>query len=131
MQTLSESTGQNEETEEESRPSMDLFKAIFASSSDEKSSEEESDGEEQTTPMTEPDSESLKPCDVPSAPSLHEQGKNQWLVQDGVKLCFGAMVVSLVLPFLMHSASGSSSLMRSVVCHYVHMGACAFLRNQD
>ncbi|XP_053256293.1 G patch domain-containing protein 1 isoform X1 [Podarcis raffonei] len=78
--TLSESTGQNEETEEESRPSMDLFKAIFASSSDEKSSEEESDGEEQTTPMTEPDSESLKPCDVPSAPSLHEQVKESEVI---------------------------------------------------
>ncbi|XP_061450252.1 G patch domain-containing protein 1 [Rhineura floridana] len=69
---VSESTGQSEKTieEEESRPSMDLFKAIFASSSDEKSSEEESDGEEQMT-TTEPDSESMKHCDLPSAPSTN------------------------------------------------------------
>ncbi|XP_062997000.1 G patch domain-containing protein 1 [Elgaria multicarinata webbii] len=59
---VSESTVQNEEIEEEeSRPSMDLFKAIFASSSDEKSSsEEESDGEEETAIVAEPHSESLK-----------------------------------------------------------------------
>ncbi|XP_042294408.1 G patch domain-containing protein 1 [Sceloporus undulatus] len=61
--TVNDGTSQNEEVaEEESRPSMDLFKAIFASSSDEQSSssEEESDGEEQTATVTEPVSENTK-----------------------------------------------------------------------
>uniref|UniRef100_A0A8D2L4Y5 G-patch domain containing 1 n=1 Tax=Varanus komodoensis TaxID=61221 RepID=A0A8D2L4Y5_VARKO len=68
-ETVSENTAQNEEVgEEESRPSMDLFKAIFASSSDEKSSssEEESEGEEQTATMAEPDPENVN-CPAPSA----------------------------------------------------------------
>ncbi|XP_070809131.1 G patch domain-containing protein 1 isoform X3 [Pituophis catenifer annectens] len=55
--------------EEESRPSMDLFKAIFASSSDEKSSsEEESDGEEPAAAALEGESENTKPCDSPGIP---------------------------------------------------------------
>ncbi|XP_063168754.1 G patch domain-containing protein 1 [Candoia aspera] len=69
-QTLDPSSGPSEvAVEEESRPSMDLFKAIFASSSDEKSSsEEESDGEEQTATALEGDSEGRKPCDPPGVP---------------------------------------------------------------
>ncbi|KAG8144048.1 hypothetical protein E2320_001174, partial [Naja naja] len=55
--------------EEESRPSMDLFKAIFASSSDEKSSsEEESEGEEPAATALEGESENAKPCDSPGVP---------------------------------------------------------------
>ncbi|XP_051946776.1 G patch domain-containing protein 1 isoform X2 [Xyrauchen texanus] len=53
-------TEEDEEDEEEVRPPMDLFKAIFASSSDEKSSsssEEDSEGEEKVTP---PKSEPIK-----------------------------------------------------------------------
>ncbi|KAM6430344.1 G patch domain-containing protein 1 [Liasis olivaceus] len=70
-QTLDPSSGPSEvAVEEESRPSMDLFKAIFASSSDEKSSsEEESDGEEQTATALEGDSASMKSCDPPGVPS--------------------------------------------------------------
>lgn len=64
MQAVTESAGQKEEAmTEESRPSVDLFKAIFASSSDEKSSdseEEEGDGEEEPAAATEPDLESRK-----------------------------------------------------------------------
>ncbi|XP_013923339.1 PREDICTED: G patch domain-containing protein 1-like [Thamnophis sirtalis] len=55
--------------EEESRPSMDLFKAIFAGSSDEKSSsEEESDGEEPAATALAGESENAKPCDSPGVP---------------------------------------------------------------
>ncbi|XP_070616414.1 G patch domain-containing protein 1 [Erythrolamprus reginae] len=55
--------------EEESRPSMDIFKAIFASSSDEKSSSEgESDGEESAATPPEGESENAKPCDSPGVP---------------------------------------------------------------
>uniref|UniRef100_A0A2H6NP04 Uncharacterized protein n=1 Tax=Micrurus carvalhoi TaxID=3147026 RepID=A0A2H6NP04_9SAUR len=55
--------------EEESRPSMDLFKAIFASSSDEKSSsEEESEGEEPAATALEGESENTKPCDSSGVP---------------------------------------------------------------
>ncbi|KAM3828770.1 G patch domain-containing protein 1 [Vipera latastei] len=63
-------TGPSEAAEEEgSRPSMDLFKAIFASSSDEKSSSEaESDGEEPVTTAPEAESENTKPFDSPGVP---------------------------------------------------------------
>lgn len=44
---------EEEEEEEESRPPMDLFKAIFASSSESSSSEGESDKEEEDTPKDE------------------------------------------------------------------------------
>ncbi|XP_066493184.1 G patch domain-containing protein 1 [Tiliqua scincoides] len=64
------------EVEEESRPSMDLFKAIFASSSDEKSSssEEESDGEEQSATVPEPVAEPMELPDLPgsSLPNVQE-----------------------------------------------------------
>ncbi|XP_061819750.2 G patch domain-containing protein 1 isoform X2 [Nerophis lumbriciformis] len=51
-----EDEDKEEEVEEESRPPMDLFKAIFASSSDEKSSSSDEDGEEE-----EPKEEEVKP----------------------------------------------------------------------
>ncbi|XP_026531720.1 G patch domain-containing protein 1 isoform X2 [Notechis scutatus] len=55
--------------EEESRPSMDLFKAIFASSSDDtSSSEEESEGEEPAATALEGESKNPKPCDSPGVP---------------------------------------------------------------
>uniref|UniRef100_A0A8D0HAG1 G patch domain-containing protein 1 n=1 Tax=Sphenodon punctatus TaxID=8508 RepID=A0A8D0HAG1_SPHPU len=68
---ISESTYQKEEEEEETRPSMDLFKAIFASFSDEKSSssEEESDEEENKVTAVVPDSESTKHPDLPDSES--------------------------------------------------------------
>ncbi|XP_024075149.1 G patch domain-containing protein 1 isoform X1 [Terrapene carolina triunguis] len=61
--------------EEESRPSMDLFKAIFASSSDEKSSSSEEDSDEEThqTPSAMPNSESTKPANLPDASSADVQ----------------------------------------------------------
>ncbi|XP_019391388.1 PREDICTED: G patch domain-containing protein 1 [Crocodylus porosus] len=61
-----------DQKEEESRPSMDLFKAVFASSSDEKSSssEEESDDEEEhQAAAAGPDSESTKLADPPDSSS--------------------------------------------------------------
>lgn len=74
MQAIGETRDQNEEVEEESRPSMDLFKAIFASSSDEKSSssEEESDGEEQ--PAIEPAVEPMELPDLPGSSLPDVQG---------------------------------------------------------
>ncbi|KAJ7311927.1 hypothetical protein JRQ81_006247 [Phrynocephalus forsythii] len=58
-QIVTEGTGPKEEEVEESRPSMDLFKSIFASSSDEKSSSsDESDHEDH--PETEAAPENLK-----------------------------------------------------------------------
>lgn len=79
MQAISEtiqSSDRNEE-EEESRPSMDLFKAIFASSSDEKSSssEEESDGEEQSATVPEPVAEPMELPDLLGSPLPDEQGQ--------------------------------------------------------
>ncbi|XP_044842965.1 G patch domain-containing protein 1 isoform X2 [Mauremys mutica] len=70
---VNESTDQ--EKEEESRPSMDLFKAIFASSSDEKSSssEEDSDEEAHQTPSSVPNSESTKPANLPDTSSADVQ----------------------------------------------------------
>ncbi|NXY91246.1 GPTC1 protein, partial [Alcedo cyanopectus] len=69
-----EVTNEDKEQEEESRPSMDLFKAIFVSSSDEKSSssEEESDEEQQqTTSLI--DLETSKQVDVPDSSSSSAQ----------------------------------------------------------
>ncbi|XP_050779334.1 G patch domain-containing protein 1 isoform X1 [Gopherus flavomarginatus] len=70
---VNESTDQ--EKEEERRPSMDLFKAIFASSSDEKSSssEEDSDEEAHQTPSSVPNSESTKPGNLPDTSSADVQ----------------------------------------------------------
>ncbi|XP_067396145.1 G patch domain-containing protein 1 isoform X2 [Emydura macquarii macquarii] len=66
---VNESTDQGEE--EESRPSMDLFKAIFASSSDEKSSSSEEDSDEEvhqpTSAVPNPEStEHANPTDTSS-----------------------------------------------------------------
>uniref|UniRef100_A0A8C0H7X8 G-patch domain containing 1 n=1 Tax=Chelonoidis abingdonii TaxID=106734 RepID=A0A8C0H7X8_CHEAB len=76
MQAVNESTDQ--EKEEERRPSMDLFKAIFASSSDEKSSssEEDSDEEAHQTPSSVPNSESTKPANPPDTSSADVQGNS-------------------------------------------------------
>ncbi|XP_015264223.1 PREDICTED: G patch domain-containing protein 1 [Gekko japonicus] len=66
---VQEESGLNEDVnEEESRPSMDLFKAIFASSSDEKSSssEEESEGEEEPAAVPGPDLDTSKHHDESS-----------------------------------------------------------------
>ncbi|CAM4543155.1 unnamed protein product [Lepidochelys kempii] len=70
---VNESTDQKEE--EESRPSMDLFKAIFASSSDEKSSssEEDSDEEAHQPPSSVPNSESTKHANLPDTSSADVQ----------------------------------------------------------
>ncbi|KAF1531791.1 G patch domain-containing protein 1, partial [Eudyptes sclateri] len=67
---------EDKDQEEESRPSMDLFKAIFVSSSDEKSSssEEESDEEQQPTSSV-IDSETTKQVDLPDSSSFNVQGK--------------------------------------------------------
>ncbi|XP_004693650.1 PREDICTED: G patch domain-containing protein 1 [Condylura cristata] len=58
---------------EESRPSMDLFKAIFASSSDEKSSsseEEQGASEDEQEPAEEPDSKSSREAGSTETPSV-------------------------------------------------------------
>ncbi|XP_051485528.1 G patch domain-containing protein 1 isoform X1 [Apus apus] len=76
-----------EDQEEESRPSMDLFKAIFASSSDEKSSssEEESDDEPQpTTSVTDP--ETTKQADLPGSSSSNVQENLAATADPGVSL---------------------------------------------
>ncbi|XP_006114992.1 G patch domain-containing protein 1 isoform X2 [Pelodiscus sinensis] len=74
---VNESTDQEEE--EESRPSMDLFKAIFASSSDEKSSssssEEDSDEEVHQPTSAVPDSESGSHANPPDT-SVSEVQEN-------------------------------------------------------
>ncbi|NXD08277.1 GPTC1 protein, partial [Nothocercus nigrocapillus] len=70
----SEVASEDKDQEEESRPSMDLFKAIFVSSSDEKSSssEEESDEEPQpTVPVI--NSETTKQADLPDSSSSNVQ----------------------------------------------------------
>uniref|UniRef100_A0A6J0V9X0 G patch domain-containing protein 1 isoform X1 n=1 Tax=Pogona vitticeps TaxID=103695 RepID=A0A6J0V9X0_9SAUR len=87
-QIAGESIGPKEEVAEESRPSMDLFKSIFASSSDEKSSssEEDSDNEEET--VTEAAPENLKQ----HAHSLDAQGNKdsiQTAFRDDTKQLFG------------------------------------------
>ncbi|NXI55620.1 GPTC1 protein, partial [Chloroceryle aenea] len=72
--TPAEVANEDKEQEEECRPSMDLFKAIFVSSSDEKSSssEEESDEEQhQTVPVI--DSETSKQVDLPQSSSSNVQ----------------------------------------------------------
>uniref|UniRef100_A0A8C9ZKZ0 G patch domain containing 1 n=1 Tax=Sander lucioperca TaxID=283035 RepID=A0A8C9ZKZ0_SANLU len=73
---------EEEEEEEESRPPMDLFKAIFASSSDEKSSsssEGESDGEAEDKDATEDrgkaDTQPLSLFGIPT--SIQQTGKNK------------------------------------------------------
>ena len=59
---------------EESRPSMDLFKAIFVSSSDEKSSSDEESEEEQQPTTSVTDSETTKQVNLPDSSSSNVQG---------------------------------------------------------
>ncbi|NXJ06746.1 GPTC1 protein, partial [Odontophorus gujanensis] len=63
----------DQEQEEESRPSMDLFKAIFVSSSDEKSSSEEESDEEQQPTTSAVDSETTRQADLPDSSSSNIQ----------------------------------------------------------
>ncbi|NXP03526.1 GPTC1 protein, partial [Thinocorus orbignyianus] len=82
-----EVANEDKDQEEESRPSMDLFKAIFVSSSDEKSSssEEESD-EEQQPPTSEIDSETTKQVDLPGSSSSNVQENVAAAADPGVPL---------------------------------------------
>ncbi|XP_074013950.1 G patch domain-containing protein 1 isoform X2 [Numenius arquata] len=82
-----EVANEDKDQEEESRPSMDLFKAIFVSSSDEKSSssEEESD-EEQQPPTSEIDSETTKQVDLPDNSSSNVQESVAAAADPGVSL---------------------------------------------
>lgn len=66
---------EDKDEEEESRPSMDLFKAIFVSSSDEKSSSSEEESEEEEQPTTSViDSAATKQVDLPGSSSSNVQG---------------------------------------------------------
>ncbi|NXT01072.1 GPTC1 protein, partial [Jacana jacana] len=70
----SEVANEEKDQEEESRPSMDLFKAIFVSSSDEKSSSSEEESDEEQQPLTsEIDSEATKQDDLPDSSSSNVQ----------------------------------------------------------
>ncbi|NXE05938.1 GPTC1 protein, partial [Lophotis ruficrista] len=65
---------EDKDEEEESRPSMDLFKAIFVSSSDEKSSSSEEESDEEQQPATSVvDSETTKQIDLPDSSSSNVQ----------------------------------------------------------
>ncbi|NXN45096.1 GPTC1 protein, partial [Rhinoptilus africanus] len=65
---------EDKDQEEESRPSMDLFKAIFVSSSDEKSSSSEEESDEEQQPTTSAiDSETTKQVDLPVSSSSNVQ----------------------------------------------------------
>lgn len=66
----------DQEQEEESRPSMDLFKAIFVSSSDEKSSSEEESDEEQQPSTSVVDSETTGQADLLDSSSSNIQGSS-------------------------------------------------------
>ncbi|KAM6252756.1 G patch domain-containing protein 1 [Porphyrio hochstetteri] len=69
-----EVANEDKEQEEESRPSMDLFKAIFVSSSDEKSSSSEEESDEEQQPTTSViDSETTKQVDLPDSSSSNVQ----------------------------------------------------------
>lgn len=66
---------EDKDQEEESRPSMDLFKAIFVSSSDEKSSSSDEESEEEQQPTTSvTDSETAKQVNLPDSSSSNAQG---------------------------------------------------------
>ncbi|XP_064015929.1 G patch domain-containing protein 1 [Pogoniulus pusillus] len=83
----SEVTNEDKNQEEESRPSMDLFKAIFVSSSDEKSSssEEESD-EEQPPTASVTDSEPTKQAATPDISSSSAKENVAATTDPGVSL---------------------------------------------
>ncbi|NXR06686.1 GPTC1 protein, partial [Semnornis frantzii] len=80
-------TNEDKNQEEESRPSMDLFKAIFVSSSDEKSSssEEESDEEQQPTTSV-ADSEPTKQAAPPDSSSSSAQENVAAATDPGISL---------------------------------------------
>ncbi|NXE21566.1 GPTC1 protein, partial [Ardeotis kori] len=69
-----EVTNEDKDEEEECRPSMDLFKAIFVSSSDEKSSSSEEESDEEEQPATSViDSATIKQIDLPDSSSSNVQ----------------------------------------------------------
>ncbi|NXX81384.1 GPTC1 protein, partial [Urocolius indicus] len=75
----------DKDQEEESRPSMDLFKAIFASSSDEKSSSSEEESDEEEQPSTSAvDSESTKQVDLPDSSSSIAQENVAATIDPGI-----------------------------------------------
>ncbi|NXW82256.1 GPTC1 protein, partial [Alopecoenas beccarii] len=82
-----EVTNEDKDQEEESRPSMDLFKAIFVSSSDEKSSSSEEESDEEQQPMTSVvDSETTKQVDLPDSSSSNAQENVAATTDAGVSL---------------------------------------------
>ncbi|XP_069724607.1 G patch domain-containing protein 1 [Phaenicophaeus curvirostris] len=82
-----EVANEDKDEEEESRPSMDLFKAIFVSSSDEKSSssEEESDEEQQPTTSV-AELETTKQVDLPGTSSSNVQENVTAAADPGISL---------------------------------------------
>ncbi|XP_009874265.1 PREDICTED: G patch domain-containing protein 1, partial [Apaloderma vittatum] len=82
-----EVANEEKDQEEESRPSMDLFKAIFVSSSDEKSSSEEEESDEEEQPTTSVvDSEPTKQVDLPGGSSSNVQENVAATTDPGVSL---------------------------------------------
>ncbi|NWS73688.1 GPTC1 protein, partial [Crotophaga sulcirostris] len=73
-ETPAEVANEDKDQEEESRPSMDLFKAIFASSSDEKSSSSEEESDEEQQPTTSAiELETTKQVDLTDSSSSNKQ----------------------------------------------------------
>ncbi|NWV30556.1 GPTC1 protein, partial [Grantiella picta] len=73
--------------EESGRPPMDLFKAIFVSSSDEKSSSAEEESDEEQQPSTsERESETTKQVDVPGSSSSNVQESATATTDSGISL---------------------------------------------
>ncbi|NXI35802.1 GPTC1 protein, partial [Galbula dea] len=82
-----EVTSEDKDQEEESRPSMDLFKAIFVSSSDEKSSSSEEESDEEQQPTTSViDAETTKQVDVPDSSSSNVQENVAATTDPGISL---------------------------------------------
>ncbi|KAM8982998.1 G patch domain-containing protein 1 isoform 1-T1 [Ara ararauna] len=82
-----EAANEDKDQEEESRPSIDLFKAIFTSSSDEKSSSSEEESEEEEQPATSvADSETTKPVDAPGSSSSNVQENVVVTTDSGIPL---------------------------------------------
>ncbi|XP_075290031.1 G patch domain-containing protein 1 isoform X3 [Opisthocomus hoazin] len=78
---------EDEDPEEESRPSMDLFKAIFVSSSEEKSSSSEEESDEEQQPTTSViDAETTKQVDLPDSSSSNVQDSVAATTHPGVSL---------------------------------------------
>nr|XP_027322855.1 G patch domain-containing protein 1 [Anas platyrhynchos] len=83
----SEVADEDKDQEEESRPSMDLFKAIFVSSSDEKSSSSDEESEEEQQPTTSvTDSETAKQVNLPDSSSSNAQDNVSAKAEPGVSL---------------------------------------------